>query len=1494
MKKISVLLLDDDVQTRESLATYLQIEANFRVVQFSDGRSALNHLEIHSEEYTAVVLDYVLHPSSLTGDQVINAIRQEHPRLPVIVISGLDPVGGVQALERGAHRLMRRPVSPIEIVNTISNLASQDRIFRHIAETVRRMLGSDMCLAWRFERHKRRLWVAAWDGSEDLDKEYRRITLDLDHPATMRFLSAGKPVYLLDVTREDRAPYYRHREEAIKRGWTSLVSIPLIRQGRLIGLVDSYSHSRFEMTEELRHVWLEMVLPAFADQAAEAVAYADLANRLQALQGVNQVVAGSFEESTILGLILSKAVELVGGDVGWLYVKDEKTGRLVLKNWTGMPKWARFEPEIGIGVTGIVAETGEALYIADVSKDDRHKPIPNIDIKSEVAVPLRREEQSIGALMVASHFSEAFTDDDVDLLVALAAQASIVIERTSLTMHSQEVSRLVLTGDFDRLAKYVVEAASELTGADVILWMTSEQGKDRGKLLRIQSSSRKEILDNYESNAAIPITPGSSVTGKALKEAHPIIARDILDAYDLPGEAAFHVAEIRQDQGWRSFMAVPLIGRDEMPLGSLNLYSREVAKFGAPDAESMQTFANQVIIAFENIQNAQQVETLRVLGEVGHALTSSIRLTQEEILELLWHQSSKLIDVDNMYVALYDEVTDIVRFELAFVDGQRVDTQTQPGWGPRRAGKGKTEEIIRTKAPLLHSSPAEAQHWYAQPGHLEYIGKISASWLGVPMLVEDKVVGVIVCSHPTEENMFKQDDLWILQVIANYTAIALSNSRMAYDINDRLHTLVEFGRMITSGMLTQEHEVLELVHKQASRLMDASNMFVALYDEAHDIVRFGLAYVDGRRVNVLIEPGWQPRQSGRGWAEYIIRTKQPLLVSTEEEARKLYDTPEMTEYIGAPMTSWLGVPMVAGEEVLGIIATYHPIHEYAYSSNDLEILQAISRQTAIALKNVYLHGDLQRRVQHVLTLNKVATLARGLLERKEILQIIVETTRSTLGATYCDLFLLEGDATLVSQAIAGKITGEVDRRRFRLGEGLVGWVAQEAESLLVTSTSREPRLVPNEVSQDLPQSMILAPLWAEGEVIGIIAVVQAKEAAFDDTDQLFLETLAVQAGIAIHQASQREQRVKAFQRRFNPYVVGEPIRDPDRFYGRKKLIQHILDGIHHNNYIIYGERRIGKTSLLLQLTHHLEVISIEEESYYFLPVLLSLEGVPEGRFFDFLMGRIARAALISQDELMHWQEQPTYDHHDFEDDLEKIIHTLQARFPLKKIRIVLLLDEMDQFIDYEPVIHERFRSLFTTQPGAYLTMVMAGVSIHRVQQTRTSPWYNLFQTIELPILDRVAARQLVVEPVAGYYTYEYNAVEAILEYSDLKPQEIQRLARFSVFIMLDRVSSSVDDKIPKSAQIEAVVSIDDVLEAVNLAIKDKDDEYRHLWQQFGETQRQSLRYSAAKGKVVDLSQTFSDGAGLFLREDLYNIARFEEQKVYLTHLFAEWLRRAQL
>ena len=167
-------------------------------------------------------------------------------------------------------------------------------------------------------------------------------------------------------------------------------------------------------------------------------------------------------------------------------------------------------------------------------------------------------------------------------------------------------------------------------------------------------------------------------------------------------------------------------------------------------------------------------------------------------------------------------------------------------------------------------------------------------------------------------------------------------------------------------------------------------------------------------------------------------------------------------------------------------------------------------------------------------------------------------------------------------------------------------------------------------------------------------------------------------------------RARALKRRrhFNPYIAGAPVLDDNLFFGREQLVDRILQTVHNNSLLLHGERRIGKTSLQHHLKKRLQGVSDSE--YEFHPVLIDLQGFRKTASFRTLAEDIFQelGPLLGGLELSDVGAGAQYGYRDLVRDLRAILRTLAQRSS-KRIKLVLLIDEVDELNDYDPRINQR-------------------------------------------------------------------------------------------------------------------------------------------------------------------------------------------------------------
>ena len=852
------------------------------------------------------------------------------------------------------------------------------QFFQPVVETISLTLKLPACI-WLVDETEEALRIAAATGLSD-DYMHNAVLCLGELSIASEVFATGQTIVVTDITTDDR---WKYKREAAAMGLKSAMVVPLRVKKKIVGVLDVYTHQLRDFSDSEK-----ALIESFATQVAITQ------RRIRDLTTLNEVsllISSELYSADLFKRIMQAAERVLDCKHVSVFLTD-KSGDLVLEA-ASSAGIARQHFAQGVGLAGWVTQTKRSELVPDAVKHPRFVSGLSSDLveRSMVLTPIILEDKVIGVISADMDELSGFDEHDQMLLEALASQAAVAVRNTQLFEEAtsraavlqrlQQIGGRILSAELSaqglrEVLRQVARSARSVLGADLVDVYEYIEADNRYILPPILEGERRD-----------PFVPkdqifDDDVIVRVIKGREPIYNPDAQTEPLLTG--LFTVERLHRPdkrfvvrEGILSSAAIPLKAAGKT-VGAMFVNYRVRQAFTREQRGAIELFANQAAMAIYNARVYEQargrIEALEALNEVGQTLTSGIRLKEEKVLELTHTQAGQLMDTDNMYIALYDEATDTVRFGLAFVNGKRIDVKKEKGWQPRRAGKGKTEYIIRNRKSLFHPTGEEGRKWYAEPGHEEYIGAPElASWLGVPMMVGERVLGVIATYHPTRDYVYSEDDLTILQAMGHQAAIALDNAHMFYDVNQRLEALVKFGQVVTSGIRLSEDEVLELIYSQASKLMDTGNMYIALYDESTDTVRFGLAMVEGSPIDV------QPRKAGKGRTEEIIRTKKPIFLATEAEAENWYDKPGREDYLIREMLpSWLGVPMMVGEKVLGVIATYHPTRDYVYSSDDLEILQAMAEVAAIALDNARLYAETRRLQDEVVATQQLATLGTAI------------------------------------------------------------------------------------------------------------------------------------------------------------------------------------------------------------------------------------------------------------------------------------------------------------------------------------------------------------------------------------------------------------------------------------------------------------------------------------------------------------------------------------
>ena len=363
------------------------------------------------------------------------------------------------------------------------------------------------------------------------------------------------------------------------------------------------------------------------------------------------------------------------------------------------------------------------------------------------------------------------------------------------------------------------------------------------------------------------------------------------------------------------------------------------------------------------VQRAEQAEQVqRALFAISSAAEQDVPLLK--MLERIHAIVGELMYAENFYVALYDKQTDTIHF-LYFVDS---DSSDGPSAGTRISMRqyehSLTWYLIKHGQSLRGSLEAIAGQL---PGPLRARGADSTDWMGVPMLDQGEVRGVLVVQSYEHQNCFTEKDQRLLSFVGTHVLAALQRRQQREDLEQavlvRTAALDQANRELT--LEVTERERAERLQRTLYRIADLAATAPSMqefYRAVHGIVgdlvnvkNFFIAVISGEGTELTFpyyvdehEFPHLPRPVGRGLTEYVLDTGRPLLANQFELAE--LQRQGKIEMRGGAAVCWLGVPLMARGKAIGVVAVQSYNEDVVYSAPDQELLQFISSQIASSLQ----------------------------------------------------------------------------------------------------------------------------------------------------------------------------------------------------------------------------------------------------------------------------------------------------------------------------------------------------------------------------------------------------------------------------------------------------------------------------------------------------------------------------------------------------------------
>lgn len=773
-------------------------------------------------------------------------------------------------------------------------------------------------------------------------------------------------------------------------------------------------------------------------------------------------------------------------------------------------------------------------------------------------IPLVVRDEEIGEIIIESTQGDwSAAEETLSLAIAnqtaYALENSLLFAQTQLRLRERELlfdltRLLTATLDVEEIYRVATQAFNEQLQGEKALLGTWDKIEE-------QLTIRAEYLANphtpqqngYFARLYTRFAPDYPYTHQTLLSAKPIFY----------GYATKNLTSAEKnlftESGLGHCLIAPLVSGNTI-LGAVEIYRRpDKPNFDEKDTRYAQAMADQTAVALQNAILATrartQVSQLSTLNRISRQL--SLAIEPHDIFEAVQRELLSLTKATSLILSLLTE--DKQHYLPAYLseDGQEIDVSTIP---KQPITKGLTGYVLTHRRPLFLRSPQEVEKMKTQTGSYA-VGSVTQTWIGVPLIFGDELIGVLSIENHEQFNVFTEQDVELLTTISGTLAISIKNLRQLSELQMSRTTaemLYNTGRAI--GLAEEATPILEAL-AQTPMLEQVFGLAITLFDQfwsnnRPDALRVysgwtkpGIEEFKFTTIGTILTPSTYPLLRH-------IQAQEPLIIEDvtdnpliDEVSYNLF----VTKY---RLRSVALFPLIVGRVTIGMLTIYDT-HRRTYTPEMVVNLTSLISQAAITVQNWRLLAQAQAALQvqeqqsvQLRTAAEVAAAASGLLDIDSLMQTSVDLIKERFNLYYVGIFFVDYENQVaVLRAGTGKEGREQLSRHHTLSlaaDFLVSGAINDGQPHIRQDVYAVSNWRPNP-SLPLTRSEIALALKVRERIIGAISVQSAKPYQFSPELVRALQTMSDQLAVAIDNANLFGQIQVNLEQTASLYTAGQKL-----------------------------------------------------------------------------------------------------------------------------------------------------------------------------------------------------------------------------------------------------------------------------------------------------------------------------------------------------------------